>query len=139
MYNLLKNGSTLVEWAGDSRFTFEPLPGNEGWVERLHLPGYTSIKSEWVSVVAGSGGRSQDKSIRVNGAKFLVAEIDGQAGGRQLYDADRQLLMGLQCDTQGHLKELRLPPGFYGIRYNYDGFVLYFYVRRRQLFKYSKC
>ena len=27
----------------------------------------------------------------------------------------------LRC--QGHLKDLRLPPGFHGIRYNYDGLV----------------
>ena len=58
--------------------------------------------------------------MKINGAKFLVADTDGQSGARQLYDGDRQLVMGLQCDSQGHLKELRLPPGFDGIRYNYD-------------------
>ena len=56
----------------------------------------------------------------MNGVKLLVTEID-QSGSRQFYDGDRQLVMSLTCDAHGHLKELRLPPGFYPMRYNYDG------------------
>jgi YD repeat-containing protein len=126
LYNLMKNGSSVMEWAGDNQYSFQPLQqgGSEGWSERLQLSGGSAIRGEWAKSlqVGSSGSRSQDKTIRINGAKFLVAEIDGQSGGRQLYDNDRQLVMGFHCDTQGHLKELRLPPGFHGIRYNYDGY-----------------
>ncbi|XP_057365537.1 teneurin-a-like [Daphnia carinata] len=125
VYNLMKNGTSLVEWAGDNQFSFQPVlqGGTEGWSERLQLSGGSAMRGEWTTSVrvGSSGSRSQDKSIRINGAKFLVAEVDSQTGGRQLYDNDRQLVMGLHCDSQGHLKELRLPPGFHGIRYNYDG------------------
>lgn len=123
MYDLMKNGTTAIEWAGGVRYSFQPQLGNEGWSERLQMTGNPAIRGDWTSLQVGSSGRAQDKSIRINGAKFLVAEIDGQTGGRQLYDNDRQLVMGLYCDSQGHLKELRLPPGFNGIRYNYDGSV----------------
>lgn len=119
----MKNGTTVIEWAGGVRYTFQPQQGNEGWSERFSIAGGSTIRSDWTSLPVGSSGRAQDKSIRINGAKFLVAEMDSQTGGRQLYDNDRQLVMSLHCDTQGHLKELRLPPGFNGIRYNYDGFV----------------
>ena len=122
-YDLMKNGTSSLEWSAGSQYSFQPLQGAEGWSERLQLSGGTTVRGEWASLPAGSGGRAQDKSIRINGAKFLVAEVDGQTGGRQLYDNDRQLVMGLHCDAQGHLKELRLPPGFHGIRYNYDGLV----------------
>lgn len=122
-YELSKNGSSGIvsEWIGGTHYSFQPLPRNQGWSEQLQLPGSAAIRSEWTSVQVGSGALSQDKSIRINGVKFLVSEMDGQTGSRQLYDGDRQLVMGLQCDPFGHLKELRLPPGFHGVRYSYDG------------------
>lgn len=124
-YDLLKNGSSVLEWAGGSRYTFQPATsGTErSWSQKLQWSaGSPIIRSDWTSA-QGLNGRSVDKTVKVNGVKFLVAEADGQTGGLQLYDGDRQLVMGLQCSTQGHLKELRLPPGFHGIRYTYDGYV----------------
>lgn len=125
VYDLMKNGSTLIQWPGGVQYSLQQSQqGNEAWTEMFLLPGNPAIRGDWTSLQAGSAGsRAQDKSIRINGAKFLVTETDGQTGGRQIYDTDRQLVMGLHCDAQGHLKELRLPPGFNGIRYNYDGFV----------------
>jgi len=127
-YDLMKNGSSLLEWSGGSRYSFQPSPANEaaGWTEKLQWSsGSPVIRSDWTSVQVGTNGRSLDKTVKINGVKFLVAETDGQTGGMQLYDGDRQLVMGLQCNAQGLAKELRLPPGFFGIRYNYDGLVDY--------------
>ena len=64
---------------------------------------------------------------QVNGVKLLTAEID-QSGSRQFYDGDRQLVMSLTCNAHGHLKDLRLPPGFHSIRYNYDGSVSHDFI-----------
>lgn len=121
LYELFNNGTSSIVSDSGTRYSFQPLPKNQGWSEQFQLAGSAPIRSEWTSVQVGSGARSQDKSIRINGVKFLVSEMDGQTGSRQLYDGDRQLVMGLQCDPFGHLKELRLPPGFHGVRYNYDG------------------
>ena len=120
-YDLLGNGSSVLEWAG-SRYTFESATSgaDKTWTEKLQWSsGSPVIRSDWTSV---PNGRSQDKTVKINGVKFLAAETDGQSGAIQLYDGDRQLVMGLQCSSQqGLLKELRLPAGFHGIRYNYDG------------------
>ena len=112
----------MLEWDGGNRYSLQQSrrsSRSESWSERLQLSGSPAIRIDWTTLQMGSS-KSQDKTMKINGAKFFVAETDGQSGARQLYDGDRQLVMGLQCDSQGHLKELRLPPGFDGIRYNYD-------------------
>lgn len=127
VYDLSKNGTSVVEWPTGVRYTLQSQQGNEGWTETFLLPGSPAIRGDWTGLQSGTGRAiaAVDKSIRINGAKFLVTETDSQTGGRQIYDTDRQLVMALHCDAQGHLKELRLPPGFNGIRYNYDGFVTF--------------
>ena len=98
------------------------------WTEYLQVPVFkdnqytsTAIESQWSRIKFNT--RSEEKSVKINGQKILLVETD-QSGSRTLYDGDRQLVLALNCDQQGHLKELRLPPGFFGIRYSYDGYVL---------------
>lgn len=124
-FDLQRNGSSFLEWASGSRYSFQPI-GDASWSEKLQWSsGSPVIRRDWVQV--GNKARSTDKTVKINGVKFLVAESDVQSSSMQLYDGDRQLVMGLQCNTQGYVKELRLPPGFHGIRYNYDGCDFFFF------------
>ena len=129
-YQTLKNGSSLLQWGRDglaSKYMFHQTSTNQ-WTEYLQVPVFkdnqytsTAIESQWSRIKFNT--RSEEKSVKINGQKILLVETD-QSGSRTLYDGDRQLVLALNCDQQGHLKELRLPPGFFGIRYSYDGYVL---------------
>ncbi len=117
-YQLLKNGSSMVRWGrnGADHYRFQK-DSDDSWSESLRTAS-ARVDSQWNRVRFTA--RSEEKSVKINGQKLLLVETD-QSGTRTLYDGDRQLVLALACDPQRHLKELRLPPGFFGIRFNYDG------------------
>jgi len=123
-YDVLNNGSHLLQWGIGNQYQFEEISDSQ-WRESFQVAvvkdnrvNNTVVDTLWTSIPVN--GRSRDKTVKVNGVKILVTEVE-QSGSRQFYDGDRQLVMSLSCDAQGHLKEFRLPPGFHGIRYTYDG------------------